>query len=474
VRLERLADASDSAHRGGLLPRVFAVVPLVARAGGAGIGMVSRGAALLAAIGAVACHSDAKSTEASAVDGAADAKVFPQTRFCDLPGSVRYTASGTTTVPAGAAAPPPLAFLKLPPGFCAHEFATVGNTRQLRFAPSGELFVASPSKHTTGGGPEGRNAIVVLADDDGDGLADAQSTFLGNLPATQGLLFANGHLYYQDDTRIMRVPYRDGDRVAVGTPALAAEIPYYASKLHWPKTLDQADDGTIYLTNGDDETLGCEQAIPFRGGVLKIDGSAMAVPVANGFRNPIALRCLRGKNLCFAVELSRDYSGSRGGREKIVPVREGDDWGFPCCATHDLPFSDFPGADCSSVTPENVSFLIGDTPFGIDFEPGKWPAPYTGSAFVPLHGAVETWAGARVVAIAVDPSTGWLSPASDVDGANTGAMTDFATGWDDGRYVSGRPAAVAFARDGRLFLGNDGNGLIVWIAPLELERKPTP
>jgi glucose/arabinose dehydrogenase len=238
--------------------------------------------------------------------------------------------------------------------------------------------------------------------------------------------------------------------------------------------LDQADDGTLYVTNGDDETEGCDPSLPFRGGVLKIGSSTTPQPVAKGFRNPIALRCLRGKNLCYAVELSRDYSGPRGGREKIVPVREGDDWGFPCCATRGVPFSDFPGADCSGTTPEDVSFLIGDTPFGIDFDLGKWPAPYTGSAFVPLHGAVETWAGARVVAIAIDSSTGWLKPGSDVDGANTGAMNDFATGWDDGRFLNGRPAAVAFASDGRLFLGNDINGQIFWIAPLELERKPKP
>lgn len=419
------------------------------------------------------CHSEVKSGEISTLDsGAADGGTFPEKHFCDLPGSVRYTSAGAATVPPGAARPSSLAFLKLPPGFCAHEFATVGNTRQLRFAPNGDLFVASPTKHTTGGGPEGQGAIVVLGDDNGDGRADAPSTFLADLPSTQGLLFADDHLYYQDGARIMRVSYRNGDRVAAGAPALVADVPYYASTLHWPKAIDRADDGTIYVTNGDDETPGCALPIPFRGGVLKLDGTTEAKPVAKGFRNPIALRCQRGKNRCFAVELSRDYSGPRGGREKIVPVREGDDWGFPCCATQGLPFSDFPGADCSRVTPEDVSFLIGDTPFGIDFEPGRWPAPYTGSAFVPMHGAIETWEGARVVAIAVDPSTGLLLSASDVDGGNSGAMTDFATGWDDGRFLNGRPAAVAFAPDGRLFLGNDSNGRIVWIAPLELERTP--
>jgi hypothetical protein len=43
---------------------------------------------------------------------------------------------------------------------------------------------------------------------------------------------------------------------------------------------------------------------------------------------------------------------------------------------------------------------------------------------------------------------------------------DFATGWDDNTKSHGRPTNVAFAADGRLFLGNDQNGHIVWIAPL--------
>ncbi len=47
-----------------------------------------------------------------------------------------------------------------------------------------------------------------------------------------------------------------------------------------------------------------------------------------------------------------------------------------------------------------------------------------------------------------------------------GSMTDFATGWDDGTLTHGRPAAVEFSSDGRLFIANDNNGVIFWIAPM--------
>ena len=88
--------------------------------------------------------------------------------------------------------------------------------------------------------------------------------------------------------------------------------------------------------------------------------------------------------------------------------------------------------------------------------------------YVPLHGAYGTWTGARVVAIDFDTMTGLVLPGSDLTGMSSGAMTDFATGWDDGTQSHGRPAVVAFAPDGRLFLGSDTTGDIIWIAPLDL------
>lgn len=390
-------------------------------------------------------------------------------RFCDLPGSVQTTDDGIVVVPGGPANAPDLRFLQLPAGFCAHFYANVGNTRQLRFAPSGELFVASPTTATTGGGSGGQSAIIVLPDDDHDGVADAPTTFLNNLPSTQGLLFTTGYFYYQNGTKIMRVPYTAGDRTPSAASEQVANVILYTSITHWPKPLDIADDGTIYVGNGGDQSERCDPAHPFHGGILKLDGPPGGTPVAKGFRNPISLRCSRGYNLCFAIELGRDFSATQGGREKIAPIRQGDDWGFPCCATKDLPFSDLqPAPDCSTVTAETGSFFIGDTPFDLDFETNKWPVPWNNRVYVPLHGAYGSWTGARVVAIARDAATGQLFPGSDLGGASSGAMMDFATGWDDGTLAHGRPANVAFADDGRLFLGNDNDGNIIWIAPLDL------
>jgi glucose/arabinose dehydrogenase len=380
---------------------------------------------------------------------------------------VQFTANGTVVVPGGSS-PVDLSFLHLPTGFCAHYFATVGNARQLRQAPGGEIFVASPTGLTTGGGQNGQSAIIVLPDDDKDGVADTPVTFLANLPQTQGFMFANGSFYFQDNTKIMQVAYNAGDRKPSATPQQIADITYYYSSLHWPKTMDIADDGSIYVANGGDQGETCTGLPhPFHGGIRKLNGTPDGEGIAQGMRNPIAVRCLKGHNTCFALELAKDYTAGSGGREKMVPIRKGDDWGFPCCATKNLPYQDVQPTDCSTVVAEDVGFFIGDTPFGLAFAPDTWPKPYGGSAIVANHGAAGSWVGARVVSIGMDPSTGLPLPGGNVNGQNTGSMVDFATGWDDGTLTHGRPAAVETTDDGRVFVANDNNGVIFWIAAID-------
>jgi glucose/arabinose dehydrogenase len=408
--------------------------------------------------------------DAPAVDSIAPLPDATIANPCTLPGTVQFTTSGVVTVSGGSPSWPSLSFLTLRAGFCAHYFATVGNARQIRFAPGGEAFVASPTQGTTGGGGGGLNAIVVLPDDNLDGVADSTLMFIGGMPATQGLLFANGYFYYQDGTApgiIRRMPYAPGQRAPSGVGEAVANITVYTSGIHWPKTMDIADDGTIYVGNGGDQGETCDPTHPFHGGILKIDPNNIGgVEVAKGLRNPINIRCVRGHNTCFALELAKDFSAAEGGREKMLPIHAGDDWGFPCCATQNLPYMDAPqGTDCSGVAAESNAFVIGDTPFGVDFEPGYWPAPWTGNAFVVTHGTAGAWTGARMIAIPMDPATGMPKPSSNTGGSDVG-MSDFATGWDDGSLAHGRPAAVAFSPDGRLFVANDNSGVIFWIAAM--------
>jgi glucose/arabinose dehydrogenase len=397
---------------------------------------------------------------------------------CELPGSWIHDATGVHVVPGGLDSTD-LSWLTLPQGFCAHHYAVVPNARQLRFAPGGELFVASPVLRTTGGARNGMSAIVVIPDDDADGLGDSILTFKDSLPATQGLLFTGGYLYYQDDKKIMREAYNSGQRADTGSSELVVDITLYHSRLHWPKTLDVSDTGHIYVGNGGDQGEVCAQPMPFHGGVLEIDGTPGGDPIVSGLRNPIDVKCHRdGKDHCFATELSLDFSASQGGREKLIPIHPGDNWGYPCCATAYFPYSgvmipcpqnpsNLCPPDCSTIVAETNSFIIGNTPFGFDFEDKQFPPPWDHRVLVALHGETGTWAGERIVAIATDPVTGLPLPSSNTDGGNNGNLSDFATGWDDGTQSHGRPSDIVFSPDGRMFVANDNSGEILWIAALD-------
>jgi len=417
-----------------------------------------------------ACPSGPDQPDGGGKDAMMDVGPPPPGAYCALPGSRIFLGSSTLVLP------PPngvteadTSFVKLPAGYCVHYYATIPAARAIRFAPGGELFVASPSTSTAGGAPPGMGAVVVVPDDNKDGYGDSTSPFQSGLASTQGMLFANGSYYYQDQTRVMRIPYASGQRTASGTPQQLVDIVAYQSVDHWPKTIDIADDGTLYVTNGGDQNEVCT-GMPHAvtGGVFQIDGTPNGKIIAEGFRNSMYMRCQRGHNNCFADELTLDGSGGGGGREKMVLIAPGD-WGFPCCASQNLPFNGIsPTPNCSTVVPETNSFIVGNTPFGLDFETGKWPAPYTNNTFIAMHGTVGSWSGARIVSIQMDPATGRPLPGGNTGGTDMGSLSDFLTGYDDGSQKHGRPSDVTFAADGRMFIANDFTGVILWVAPTGL------
>ena len=389
------------------------------------------------------------------------------TKFCDLPG---------TDAPG----------LQVPAGFCIREFTTtpVTETRVLRFAPNGDLFVAAPSMNTPGGASDGAGGILVLPDDDGDGRADSILTYAGpsprmasvscatlegdvtNLACVHGLAFANGYLYFTRSDEVRRVPYTAGDRVISGTPSeLVAKLGGAAlPDARWTHTLELTKSGALYVSRGRYDSSGCSAEQMIRGSVfaLHIEGAA-TLPltpelVSSGFRNPMYLRCSPAScGECYASELSGDDWDGVGGREKIALLEKDSNWGYPCCVGPGMNAPGGAGVSCANVGRETTPIPLHDTPFGFDFDRGAFPAPYTHGLFSALHGVRTSFGGSGVVWIKADPVS--LRP--------TGAASAFVTGF--GNPV-GRATDAVFAPDGRLFIGDDTSGKIYWVAPRTLAK----
>jgi len=104
------------------------------------------------------------------------------------------------------------------------------------------------------------------------------------------------------------------------------------------------------------------------------------------------------------------------------------------------------------------TYPLHDTPFGFDWAPSSWPAPYGDALFVGLHGVVGSWTNTGVQWAPTDPMTHRPTRATEF----------FATGWARSGPIVGRVADLTFAPDGRMFFSDDEDGGIYWVAPVTL------
>lgn len=380
---------------------------------------------------------------------------------CARTGGSSYDA-GTLT-PDDASVPPGsicelgerVAGLMAPDGFCVRRFAKLPEPRTLLFAPNGDLLVGAPSAATAGGAYGGPGAIVVLADDDGDGVAEPY-TFAAGLPDVHGLALGEGYLYFTTQATVWRTPYSSGQKAESGPREDLQLPPRFGTGGRWTHGLAHSAGGLLYASRGEYAACGNNP-----GGEISEVRSGAAAVVATGFRNPMYIRCHPRDEACAATELGEDLTP--GAREKLVLIRPQTDYGYPCCYTTDLPAPDAAAGACATTQPEAASFPLSDTPFGLDWERGLWPEPYAGGLFVALHGSFYSrppWEGARIVFARVDATT-----RAPIEG-----WRDFLLGFGPEGTPLERPADVAFSDDGRLFFADDQGGAVYWIGRLAQTR----
>lgn len=356
--------------------------------------------------------------------------------------------------------------LGVPDSFCVRRFALVKTPRTLAFAPNGDVFVGSPATTTPGGAPVGLGGIYVLYDDNHDGLADSARVYVAGatFASVHGLLITGGKLYYSLATSVYSVPYTPGDRAfpAGATPELVADLSDPGAADRFTHTLAVDAAGEIYVTRGQFDNTVCPSPNPRGGAVLRIGPGhdLHGDIVVTGCRNPMYVNCAPWG--CYAAELTGDNWQGIGGTEKLIRLRDGDDYGYPCCVGHDLPVPGIqPPPDCSGVPVEIQSYPLHDTPFGFDWDlQEKFPAPYTGALFMGFHGEFGTWNGTGLGWIPLDAGT--HQPVAEDQ--------PFVTGFSLGGPVVGRVCDVRFSPDGRLFFTDDQSGGIYWVSPTRLCR----
>jgi glucose/arabinose dehydrogenase len=347
-----------------------------------------------------------------------------------------------------------------PKGFKVELYATgLDNPRLIRTAPNGDLFLAESE---TG-------KIKVFRGVNPDGTAKQVSVFATDLHQPFGIAFYPAGaqpqwVYIGDTDGIVRFRYKNGDLVAGGAAEHIADLPG-GGRLrgggHWTRDLVFSKDGTkLFASVGSHSNVDDTDTHPeefHRADVLEFTPEGRFLKIyAWGLRNCVGetVNPITGELWCSTNE--RDSLGNNLVLDYITHVQEDGFYGWPWFyfngpgggrqdPRHPGKHSEL---QSKVITPDillNPHFASLEMLF---YEGRQFPAEYRGDGFAAEHGS---WNRAQ--------RTGYeVIRLPMKNGRATGEYEDFLTGFvqPDGA-VWGRPVGVSVAKDGSLFVSDDGS-----------------
>jgi len=347
-----------------------------------------------------------------------------------------------------------------PKGFKVELYAAgLDNPRLIRTAPNGDLFLAESE---TG-------KIKVFRGVSPDGKAAQVSVFADGLHQPFGIAFypAGAHpawVYIGNTDGIVRFPYKNGDLTATGPAQHLADLPG-GGRLrgggHWTRDLVFSKDGTkLFASVGSHSNVDDADTHPeefHRADVLEFTPEGKFIKIyASGLRNCVgeAISPTTGELWCSTNE--RDGLGNNYPPDYITHVQEDGFYGWPWFL-YGGPGGGIqdprhpgkhPELQSKVITPDilvNPHFASLEMIF---YTGSQFPAEYKGDGFAAEHGSWNRAqrGGYEVIRLPMK------------NGHATGEYEDFLTGFvlPDGT-VWGRPVGVAEAKDGSLFVSDDGS-----------------
>jgi glucose/arabinose dehydrogenase len=374
----------------------------------------------------------------------------------------------------------------------ARSKGTFTEPRLITVAPNGDLFLSD----------SGAGEVIVLRGLGPDGKAAQIATFATGLDHPFGIAFYPAdnpkYVYIANTTNVQRFAYHSGDLHASGpAETIVPQLAGWAQLTgggHWTRDVVFTRDGQHMLvsvgsgSNVDDADT--HQREFHRADILEFTPEGKFIEVyAHGLRNCVgeAINPTTGSLWCSTNE--RDNLGNHLVPDYVTSVPEGSFFGWPWyymgghedprlpqpCANGTgpnpqltAPLTDDQAKNCKRVdmsskvkTPDVLvqphmaslemvfypnMVMLGSGPHKSDA--GWFPSAYSGDAFAAEHGSWNraNRAGYEVISIPMH------------DGHATGEYVDFLTGFvtPDGQ-VWGRPVGVAVAKDGSLFVTDDGS-----------------
>ena len=429
----------------------------------------------------------------------------------DKPAAADSTAKGTVASTAACAGDN--GGLTLPAGFCATVFAdSLGHVRHLVVAPNGDVYANSWSGQYY---PEGTTPpapfLIALRDTNHNGRADVIARFGDSLAnggaGGTGIALYKGALYAESKDKIVRYAMDSGFTPKGAPSTIVSGLPLSGDHPMHPFVIDSA--GQLFMDVGT-RTNSCQvknrtlkspginpcAELLTRGGIWSYDANktgqmfSPAGRYATGIRNAVGI-AFDASGQLFSTQHGRDqlsenwpalYTPQQGAdlpAEELLKIVKGGDYGWPKCyfdsTQKKLVLAPEYGGDggkaigdCDKKIEPVKYFPAHWAPDALVFYNGsQFPSSYKGGAFIGFHGswnrAPQPQEGYRVVFVPFSsgaPKGDYVSFANDFAGSPNPQPTT-------AKY---RPAGLAVAPDGSLYISDDVHGRI-WRVTYESAAK---
>jgi glucose/arabinose dehydrogenase len=315
-----------------------------------------------------------------------------------------------------------------------------------------------------GAGVPSPNRITLLRDADGDGVAEATSTFLSGLNSPFGMALVGDQFYVADTDAVLRFPYHEGDTTSTAQGTKVADLPAGTYNYHWTKSLVASRDGSkLFVGVGSNSNAGENglDAETGRAAIIMIDlATAQSRPFATGLRNPVGLAFEPESGALWVTVNERDELGSDLVPDYMTQVKDGGFYGWPYSY-----YGDHLDPRVSPQRPDLVAkaivpdYALGPhtASLGLAFYDGTLLAQhYRGGAFIGQHGSWNR-----------DPPSGYKVVFVPFSGGHpSGPAEDVLTGFrsKDGDAL-GRPVGIAVDKAGALLVADDVGNMVWRVTP---------
>ncbi|HEY6643394.1 PQQ-dependent sugar dehydrogenase [Povalibacter sp.] len=349
------------------------------------------------------------------------------------------TVLGAASAVASPATDKVIANVRLPPGFKLEVYADdVPFARSMTLGSKGTLFVGTR-----------KGMVYAVSPAAGSGAKRATRTIAEKLNQPNGVAFRDGALYVAEVSRIIRYDGIEASLDTIPAPSVVRDD-FPKDGHHGWKYIAFGPDGKLYVPIGAPCNV-CDQ--PKYAAITRMnpDGSDREV-FARGIRNTVGFTWHPTTRELWFTDNGRDYLGDDVPPcELNVAPRPGLDFGFPYCHGRDIKDPEFGRlGECSKMTPPVQLLGAHVAPLAVKFYTGTaFPERYRNLVFIAEHGS---WNRSE--------KSGYRITTVKLDGNKAVSYEPFATGFNRGNEVYGRPVDLLLLEDGSFLVSDDQAGAI--------------